>query len=310
MRPMLRVLIGSPVLVALASAAIGQPTVRMERPIAPPSPTTAPIVYHISGSQFSNSAVSVIEMKVQDSGPGRQSPWRHKFHPTTPMPPQSMSREPAIPANAVMSFPQAGLANEKYGLRSWQDNGQQIESHSSSTAHVDPQGHWTIQTIQPSGRSDYRGGTFVVPRAEVIRSNEFQPGSEGQKRRLVHILSETEMDLIRHLEQTRTSSGAPDPSSPSPAAIDDELDPNAIINRRPVVYHAGNLPPGIPDWFAQLDTDHDGQVGLYEWKVNPRPITEFHGMDRNGDGLLTIRELMFFMDSQSGNAKSARSTKP
>lgn len=307
MRPKLRVLLGSPVLVALASAAIGQPPVWMEKPIAPPSPTTAPIVYHISGSQFSNSAVSVIEMKVQDSGPGRQSPWRFKAHPTTP---QSMSHEPAFPAKAVMSYPRAGLANEKHGPRSWQDNGQQNESHSSSTTHVDPQGHWTIQTIQPSGRSDYRGGTFAPPRAEVIRSTEFHPGSEEQKRRLIHILSETEMDLIRHLVQTRTTSGAADPSSPTPAAIDDELDPDAIINRRPVVYHAGNLPPGIPDWFAQLDTDHDGQVGLYEWKVNARPITEFHGMDRNGDGLLTIRELMFFLESQSGNAKSARSMQP
>src|SRR5262249_13895572 len=36
-------------------------------------------------------------------------------------------------------------------------------------------------------------------------------------------------------------------------------------DRRPVIHRAGKLPKDLPPWFAQLDTDNDAQVGLYEW---------------------------------------------
>jgi Ca2+-binding EF-hand superfamily protein len=61
---------------------------------------------------------------------------------------------------------------------------------------------------------------------------------------------------------------------------------------KPPVYRAGKLPQGIPSWFQQLDTDGDGQIGLYEWKASGRPIEEFLAMDRNKDGFLTIAEVM------------------
>lgn len=64
---------------------------------------------------------------------------------------------------------------------------------------------------------------------------------------------------------------------------------------RPVVYHAGKLPPGLPNWFVKLDTDGDGQVGLYEWKLSGRPFQEFEGVDRNGDGFLTAEELLRYL---------------
>jgi Ca2+-binding EF-hand superfamily protein len=72
---------------------------------------------------------------------------------------------------------------------------------------------------------------------------------------------------------------------------------------KPVVYHAGKLPPGIPDWFPKLDTDGDGQIGLYEWKTSGRPLREFERLDRNGDGFLTIDEVMHAVaagEAQSG----------
>jgi hypothetical protein len=69
-------------------------------------------------------------------------------------------------------------------------------------------------------------------------------------------------------------------------------EPTQATEPKPAVYRAGKLPPGIPDWFAQLDTDGDGQIGLYEWKNSGRPLREFEGMDRNGDGFLTIEEVM------------------
>ena len=64
------------------------------------------------------------------------------------------------------------------------------------------------------------------------------------------------------------------------------------VEAKPVVYRAGKLPADIPAWFAQLDTDGDGQVGLYEWKTSGKTMDEFNKLDRNGDGFLTIAEVV------------------
>jgi hypothetical protein len=58
-----------------------------------------------------------------------------------------------------------------------------------------------------------------------------------------------------------------------------------------IVYRSNNLPQEL-DWFQQLDTDHDGQVGLYEWRAGGRPISEFDKRDLNGDGFLTPEEVL------------------
>src|SRR5262249_54525953 len=52
-------------------------------------------------------------------------------------------------------------------------------------------------------------------------------------------------------------------------AIPPNLIPSAPIEeeRKPVVYRTGKLPKELPAWFSQLDTDHDGQIGLYEWRA-------------------------------------------
>lgn len=70
------------------------------------------------------------------------------------------------------------------------------------------------------------------------------------------------------------------------AARNDEED------SRPNVPRAGNLPAGLPSWFAQLDSDGDGQIGLYEWKTSGWTLDEFVRIDRNGDGFLTITEVL------------------
>jgi Ca2+-binding EF-hand superfamily protein len=78
------------------------------------------------------------------------------------------------------------------------------------------------------------------------------------------------------------------PAGPS-AAGSPESKPDA--EKPPEVrphYRAGKLPPNIQDWFKELDRDHDGQVGLYEWKG--RPAEEFAQLDRDGDGFITIAE--------------------
>ena len=61
---------------------------------------------------------------------------------------------------------------------------------------------------------------------------------------------------------------------------------------RPIVYRAGKLPKELPPWFVELDTDKDAQIGIYEWKKSGRTLDEFDSMDRNGDGFLTVEEVL------------------
>ena len=75
-----------------------------------------------------------------------------------------------------------------------------------------------------------------------------------------------------------------------------ETAPAQEERKPPVVYRAGNLPRDVPAWFAQLDTDKDGQVGLYEWKASGKSIQEFDEMDSNKDGFLTVDEVLHFVN--------------
>jgi Ca2+-binding EF-hand superfamily protein len=77
-----------------------------------------------------------------------------------------------------------------------------------------------------------------------------------------------------------------------------------VDEKRPVVYHADNLPKdlllpnGRASWFQALDKDHDAQIGLYEWKDSGRPLEEFLRMDRNADGYLTVEEVLYYLAVQ------------
>ena len=73
------------------------------------------------------------------------------------------------------------------------------------------------------------------------------------------------------------------PEAPRPAA------PPAP---RPVVYRPGQMPAGLPNWFAELDTDRDGQVGLYEWRAADRIADDFVTLDLNQDGFATAEEIL------------------
>jgi hypothetical protein len=63
---------------------------------------------------------------------------------------------------------------------------------------------------------------------------------------------------------------------------------------KPEAVRFGHLPKGLPDWFATLDEDHDGQVGLYEWRHSGWPTSAFEPIDSNDDGLLTCDEWLHF----------------
>ncbi len=82
------------------------------------------------------------------------------------------------------------------------------------------------------------------------------------------------------------------PGAPGgPAPDQDEV-------RRPTVIRAGNLPRDFP--YAALDTDADGQIGLYEWKAAGRRISEFVTLDTNNDGFLTVDEYYRYRTAQMG----------
>ncbi len=76
------------------------------------------------------------------------------------------------------------------------------------------------------------------------------------------------------------------------SGIADAEGERAEEEKKVVVYRAGKLPKELPSRFAEMDTDHDAQVGLYEWKHSGRSLEEFASMDRNGDGFLTIEEVL------------------
>jgi Ca2+-binding EF-hand superfamily protein len=65
-------------------------------------------------------------------------------------------------------------------------------------------------------------------------------------------------------------------------------------DRKPTIYRKGKLPKEL-DWFEKLDTDGDGQIGLYEWRAAKRPWKEFKEMDLNGDGFITVEEAMLYV---------------
>ncbi len=67
----------------------------------------------------------------------------------------------------------------------------------------------------------------------------------------------------------------------------------------PFAVRFGKLPPGLPGWFVEYDTDQDGQVCLYEWRRKGQPIDGFTPMDSNGDCLITADEVLRFLAAKA-----------
>jgi Ca2+-binding EF-hand superfamily protein len=74
--------------------------------------------------------------------------------------------------------------------------------------------------------------------------------------------------------------------------------PKPVEPPRPAPTKVEKQPNPLPAWFAQLDTDGDGQIGLYEWKAAGGQVADFLAMDRNGDGFLEPDEVRLYLAEQ------------
>jgi hypothetical protein len=71
-----------------------------------------------------------------------------------------------------------------------------------------------------------------------------------------------------------------------------------------VAIRYGKLPAGLPSWWTELDTDKDGNIGLYEWRVDGRDMKEFTRMDLDGDSMLAPQEWQRFNVLSAQQAKA------
>ena len=62
----------------------------------------------------------------------------------------------------------------------------------------------------------------------------------------------------------------------------------------------------LPENYAAMDRDKDGQLGLYEWKLSA--IQQFRTLDTNRDGFLTPRELTSTAGSEETTTASTDDT--
>jgi hypothetical protein len=94
-------------------------------------------------------------------------------------------------------------------------------------------------------------------------------------------------------------------TAPPPREKPGDPEPASAPARRP----GGNA--DLPQWFRELDTDGDGQVGLYEWRLGAgRLASEFSLLDPDGDGLLTPDELRRFLQMHPESPYAAATLPP
>jgi hypothetical protein len=131
--------------------------------------------------------------------------------------------------------------------------------------------------------------------AAVIEANHATYAADIAKKAMDKQLMDKQFK-VKNTESPPAAPNSPAVAPPPPPAVDGFPGDDAP---RPVVNRYGKPAPGLPEWFIRLDTDHDGQVGLYEWRVSGRSLAEFAAIDRNDDGLITAEEMLWYLAHQS-----------
>jgi Ca2+-binding EF-hand superfamily protein len=91
---------------------------------------------------------------------------------------------------------------------------------------------------------------------------------------------------IEHVLSGFQRNGLPAPKNNQPPPKNNQPPPK---NNQPP-------PKGLPSWFKELDTDGDGQIGLYEWEAAGGEVDDFEKFDLNGDGFITAAEVLRFLN--------------
>jgi Ca2+-binding EF-hand superfamily protein len=141
-----------------------------------------------------------------------------------------------------------------------------------------------------------RNGDGVIDREEARRSEALRDFDRWDKNKDGKISVDEYVEAYKEQQgqrgrgtrgaQIRAAGGSV--GGAAPAAVPEE-------DKRPTVYRTGNLPKELTEaapWFVEYDTDQDAQIGLYEWLAQGRPANEFKAMDLNGDGFLTVEEIL------------------
>jgi hypothetical protein len=66
----------------------------------------------------------------------------------------------------------------------------------------------------------------------------------------------------------------------------------------------------LPELFDSVDSDQDGQLGLYEWKKSKRGLADFRKIDSDSDGFLTPAELVRAESIPAPNTSNIAAVKP
>jgi hypothetical protein len=81
--------------------------------------------------------------------------------------------------------------------------------------------------------------------------------------------------------------------------------PSWAVEPHEPVYRKGKLPNGLPTWFPEISSgNEEPQIFLFDWRTAGKRDEEFAAMDRNGDGILTPDEVLYFIE-QERNTKFA-----